>query len=127
MALEHTCEGLVELASHLLETGHDYALLGKFSTDDLESKFGELRQGSVGTYFITVQNSLEKFKIQRTRLLLHLKVDMKEPTDNHECLKCNDQLNGSYCNLRKELDILEEKLTDNVKSTLFYIAGYLSL
>ena len=98
-----------------------------FSTDNLELKLCEIRQGSGGTYFITVQNSLEKIQIQRPRLLLHLKVDLEEPTGNHECLKCIGQLDENYCNLLEQFNILEEKLRDDVKSALFYIARYISL
>ena len=54
-ALAHTCRGFVDLVTHLLSTTHDYVLLGIFTTDFLEKMFGKLRQGSGGSYFITVQ------------------------------------------------------------------------
>ena len=54
-ALEHTCNGLIELSENLLLRGQQYVLLGEFTTDYLEATFGELRQGSGGTYFITEQ------------------------------------------------------------------------
>ena len=55
-----TCRGLVELAVHLLSFNHDYVSLGKYTTDYLEKMFGKLRQGSGGTYFITVQQVFRK-------------------------------------------------------------------
>ena len=71
LAIHQTCCGLVELAQHLLAT-HSYVCLGKFSSDALEKVFGKLRQGSGGTYFISVQQVLEKLNIQKTSLLLGL-------------------------------------------------------
>ena len=54
-ALFHTMNGLVELCRYLLETTHDYVLLGDFSTDPLEKEFRKLRQGFGVAYFLTVQ------------------------------------------------------------------------
>ena len=55
-ALSHVCRGLIDVAHYLLNTGNDYVIFGWFTTDPLEKTFGKLRQGSGGTYFITVQN-----------------------------------------------------------------------
>ena len=54
IAIHHTCNGIVDLTKHLLQTSHTYVCPGKFSSDFLEKEFGKLRQGSGGTYFITV-------------------------------------------------------------------------
>ena len=62
-AIYQTCNGLVELSRHLLSTTHQYVVLGKFTTDRLEKLFSKLRQGCGGTYFITVQQILEKLNI----------------------------------------------------------------
>ena len=43
-------------------------MLGNFSTDPLEKEFSKLRQGSGGTYFITVQQILEKVNISEAKL-----------------------------------------------------------
>ena len=85
LALEHTCNGLVKLSEFLLGLGHRYVLPGQFSMDDLEEKFGELRQGSVGKYFITVQNVIQKLQIQKMRLFLHLGVDVLDQDVIHAC------------------------------------------
>ena len=59
----HTClyvanclvNGLVELSEYLFRKElFEYVILGSFSTDPLEKEFSKLRQGSGGTYFITV-------------------------------------------------------------------------
>ena len=68
--LAQTCYGLVQLSKYLLDTTHQYVLLGNFTTDPLEKLFGKLRQGSGGTYFISIQQVLEKVTIYRTKLLL---------------------------------------------------------
>ena len=44
IAVYHTCKGLIELSKKLLEMDHEYVLLSDFTTDDLENKFGSLRQ-----------------------------------------------------------------------------------
>ena len=71
--VSHTCRGLVELCKHLLNTTHhEYVMLGKFTSDPIEKEFGKLRQGSGGTYFITVQQMFEKIAITKTKFLLRL-------------------------------------------------------
>ena len=51
--------------------------------------FGKLRQGSGGTYFITVQQVLEKVCIHKAKLLLQLRVDITDLIDcGHACAKC---------------------------------------
>ena len=42
----------------------------------LEKQFGKLRQGCGGTYFITVQQMLEKVGIAKTKLLLNLDLNI---------------------------------------------------
>ena len=126
LALEHTCNGLIELSEFLLGLGHRYVLLGQFSTDDLEEKFGELRQGSGGTYFITIQNVIQKLQIQKTRLLLHLGVDVLDNDDVHACSKCDFALNDDHFRLIESLGKMEDKLSEDVKMALVYIAGYIS-
>ena len=51
---------------------YEYVMLGKFTSDHIEKEFGKLRQGSGGTYFITVQQVLEKVAISKTKLMLQL-------------------------------------------------------
>ena len=75
-ALSHTLNGIVDLCKHLLDTTHDFVLLGNYSTDPLEKAFGKLRQGSKGTYFLNVQQIVEKLNINKTKLLLKLNADV---------------------------------------------------
>ena len=65
-AIHHTCNRIVSLWRQILATSHKYVLLRKFSTDSLEKEFGKLHQGSGGTYFINVQQCIEKLHIKQT-------------------------------------------------------------
>ena len=75
-AIHHTCNGIVSLYRHLLATSHKYVQLGQFSTDKFEKEFGKLRQRSGGTYFINVQQCIEKLHIKQTSLLLKKNVNI---------------------------------------------------
>ena len=75
-AIHHTYNGIVRLCRSLLRVSHNYVLLGTFSTDPLEKEFGKLHQGSGGTYFITVQQIIEKVNISKSSLLLSANVNV---------------------------------------------------
>lgn len=64
------------MVKFLLETSHSYVLLGIFTTDPLERAFSKLRQGSRGTYFINIQQVLEKYCINKTKLMLQCDIDI---------------------------------------------------
>ena len=65
-------------------------MLGIFTTDYLEKEFGKLRQGSGGTYFIIVQQIMEKVAIKKTKLLLNLNIDVSDFNleCGHSCASC---------------------------------------
>ena len=128
LAIQQTCNGIIELTQELLRTSHDYVLLGEFSTDDLEEKFGEFRQGSGGSYFITVQNVLQKLRIQKVRFRLHLKLDTleNEQTVGHLCKKCEFMPDDASISVLDNLEFLEKSLSEDVLMAMVYIAGYLS-
>ena len=60
------------------DTSFNFVMLGEFTSDFLENEFGKLRQGSGGSYFISVQNVIERFHIEKTKRLLELMVDVSE-------------------------------------------------
>ena len=123
IAFYHTCEGFIELSKNMLASGFKYILLGNFTTDYLETSFGSLRQGSGGTYFITVQNVIQKFRIEKTRLLLHLEIDVSKVNEStsHCCEKCNYVLEDEKCDIFDSLVSLEENLSHDVIMALVYI------
>ena len=99
---------MVELAVYLLSLNHDYVCLGKYTTDYLEKMFGKLRQGSGGTYFITVQQVLEKVCIYKAKFLLQLCADITDLIDcGHACAKCGYLPNEDICEMLSKLPELE--------------------
>ena len=125
-ALAHTCRGFVGLVRHLRSTSQEYVLLGIFTTDYLEKMFGKLREGSGGTYFINVQQVLEKLSIHKTKLLLTLNVDVSSLNylSGHSCTNCNFLMGDNAIDVFDNLPKLEMSLPIDVKETLVYIAGY---
>ena len=127
-AVFHTCNGLVCLCRHLLSTSHKYVLFGQFSTDPLEKEFSKLRQGSGGTYFINVQQIVEKTRINRAKLLLTLKTDLSGEDAGHDCSDCSFTLESDEkaCEAVDSLEVLEASVPLETKSVLVYIAGYVT-
>ena len=128
IAIEHTCYGLVDICQFLLESGFNFVMLGEFTSDFLENEFGKLRQGSGGSYFISIQNVIEKFHIEKTKLLLELKVDVSEYSTcaGHECSKCEYITDDEVCVIFDLLPKFECHIQDNIKMALLYIAGYVT-
>ena len=109
----------MELTRHLFYTTHKYVVLGKYTTDKLEKAFSKLRQGSGGTYFITVQQVLEKVNIQKTKLLLNCTSMENLHTElGHMCLQCSYRLDEQGSEVFDNLVQLE--------TGLVYIAGYVT-
>ena len=125
-AIHQTCYGIVDLCRHLLATSHKYVLLGQFTTDHLEKEFGKLREGCGGTYFINVQQIIEKLHIKQTSLLLSLNIDIDsfDVTSGHECASCTHVLCEEGSEIFDNLETLESSHSDATKMTLLYIAGY---
>ena len=121
--------GLIALTNYLLETTHDFVMLGEFSSDPLEKAFGKLRQGSGGTYFITSQQISEKHNIMKTKLLLKLDPHMfheKCSYVGHSCTLCNFKLSEEMLEIIDNLPVEENVIPDDEKLSLVYIAGYVS-
>ena len=127
LAIHQTSNGLIELARYLLSTTHSYVALGKFTTDKLEKAFSKLRQGSGGTYFISVQQVLEKLNFQKTNILLK-ETDMEDlPEDcGHSCGLCSFKMDEEASEVFDNLVDLENSSTIDTKMTLFHIAGYVT-
>ena len=126
-AIHHTCNGIVSLYRLLLATSHKYVLLGQFSTDPLENEFGKLRQGSGGTYFINVQQCIEKLHIKQKSLLSNQNLNMNKFDVNpgHQCISCDISCKeGSE--IFDNLENLEPSLSYEIKIALVYIAGYIT-
>ena len=70
---------------------------------------------------------LEKVNINKTKLMLRLHIDVSELNveSGHSCEKCGFILSDKFCEVFDSLPELENSLTDDVKLTLVYIAGYI--
>ena len=125
--LSHTCRALADITHFLLlEKQMAYIMLGMFTSDPIEKEFGKLRQGSGGTYFITVQQIFEKVGIARAKLLLRLgDVILDGAESSHSCEKCGILLSDDMCDVLDNLPELEKSLTVDTIMTLVYIAGYI--
>lgn len=126
--IHHTCYGMVDLCRHLLATTHEYVCLGMFTTDFLEKEFGKLRQGSGGTYFISVQQVLEKLHIKQSSLLISLHIDVNEfnVESGHQCSSCTYLLCEEGAEVFDNLTDLESSIPLETKMSLVYIAGYIT-
>ena len=98
--------------------------MGKFTTDPFEGTFGKLR----GTYFINIEQGLVKFNISKAKLMLRCDIDLSTfvAQDRHFCEKCSYSFSEKQCKVFDSLPQLGETLPYDVKSTLIYIAGYVT-
>lgn len=75
LACSHTFKALADLAEFLISRhDFDYVLLGKFSSDPIEGRFGMYRQFSGGNFYISVKQLLDSEKKIRILNLLHQRV-----------------------------------------------------
>ena len=88
----------------------NYVPLGKFTTGRF---FGKLRQGSWGSYFITVQQIIEKVNIIRASLLLSLEdISDLKGLEGHKCDLCDFLLDEDGVYVFDSLCELESRLCD---------------
>ena len=87
-------------------------MFGLFTSDLIEKQFNKLSQGSGGTYFITVQQILEKVVIRKTKLLLKIGFEI-DGLSCHSCSKCGFLLNESIFEVINILPELQKTQTKN--------------
>ena len=119
--MHHTCNGTVSLCRSLLRVSHNYVLLGTFSTDPLEKEFGKLHQGSGGTYFITVQQIIEKVNISKASLLLSANVNFDSVTveSGHPCFNCSFLLDENSAEIFDGLPELRLLIQDHLRRSFY--------
>ena len=78
-----------------------------------------VRQGSGGTYFINVQQCLEKLAIQKTKLLLQVNVDIDSLNveTGHSSDNCKYLMNDNAIDVFNNLAVLEKSLPLEVRET----------
>ena len=139
--ISDTCKGVVELVHFLfLQRNFKYVLLRKFSSDPLENQFGRFRQGCGSSYYLSVQQIVEKLNVYKSKLFLNKNKDaqsLEELSDpGHNCLKCEFQIFDSevFCekfdSLPESFDILQchlekyKKQQPDFLKVMVYCAGY---
>lgn len=131
LALKQTCLGLSDLAVYLLDTNRlDYVLLGKISTDPLESRFGWFRQLAGANYFLSVRQFFEaekKIRIQALIKWVSLNVEdvwsvMSSTKDAHRIQQTAEKLCESISN---ETNMNPSDYKDEL-GAIFYVAGYIA-
>ena len=116
--------GLTELIKLLLSKGFKYVLPGVFQSDHLEGEFGTFRQSAGGCYYISFKEILNSLTLQRLKLFNRLDIDKNSVHVRKDC--CSASLT------EKEVDMLDQcfhltgELTDEERSSLYYIAGYVA-
>ena len=127
-SLHHTLNGIVELCKHQLSTTHKFVLLGEYSNDPIERAYGKLRQGSGGTYFLSVQQVMEKLAINKTKLLLKLNANVLNMDVNpgHSCENCEYRMNETVTETFDNLPAIEDKICRETKMSLVHMAGYVT-
>ena len=108
----------MDLCRTLLSRSHLYVLIGHFTTDPLKNEFSKLRQGSGGTYFLSLQQVVEKLDISKTKQLLNLKEDVRnlEVDVGHRCSKCCFSLDEVTSEILDSVPKLEENVAEKNKN-----------
>ena len=102
--------------------------INDYCSDPIEASYGVMREGMGGTYFITVQNCMEKLDITKTRLLLQLNADVFNYSVDigHHCEKCKYLMDENASEVFDSLEELENKIPDATKMSLCHMAGYVT-
>lgn len=102
--------------------------ISTFLLPSVLKEFGELRQGSDGTYFINVQQSIEKLLIKQSSLLLkqNVAIDAFDVSSGHQRTSCKYKLFDKGSEVVENLEDLESSLSDEIEMTLVCIAGYVT-
>ena len=123
LANEVTFAGMANLATYLMEyKGMSKVLLGKFSSDPIEKRFGQFRQLSGANFFISVRQLLDAEK--RIRILSLIR-------DGKLGFTGADKLDGDTVAKNAvdfELEPVNELHISEVdQAKLYYVAGYAGL
>lgn len=128
LAVRQTCQALTSLSKHLFnKCGFKYVLLGKIQSDNIERRFGHIRQLSGANYFISMRQLLESDRKLRTiSLLKYSNISVAEIGD-----AAKEKFSSS---LMQEITTKAESLhaellfnilpTDNDAAIIYYVTGY---
>lgn len=123
--LRFTCLGVISVCKFLFHEGFSYVMLGEFSTDLLEKEFGKFRQACGGVYLITVRNVIDKYRLDRARLLSSVDPSMlRRNSDDDRAHSCASCVSADY-DFISVLPLLADEIPGEIKQTLVYVSGFL--
>ena len=122
LANELTFVGMANLATYLIENkGMSKVLLGKFSSDPIEKRFGQFRQLSGANFFISVRQLLDAEK--RIRILSLIRDGKIGYIDIDNRLDDDMVSENATMDLKLE-PISELHMSEVDRAKLYYVAGY---
>lgn len=128
LALRHTCFALAECAVFLIQQkGFNYVLLGQLQSDDIESRFGWLRQLSGANYFISMKQVMEgDQKIRAISLLKFSQVTLSEIDDqiNFEAIAAGDDACRLIAEKVVSLLHLTAEVSESDANTVYFVSGF---
>ncbi len=125
LACQQTFKALAQLCEYLLHhKDFDYVLLGKFSSDTIEGRFGCYRQLSGGNFFISIKQILESEKKIRKLNLMELRMLEEAAVDSHGMSQSHTFV-GNYEWLSEKLPTVVSISSINEDSVgiIHYVAG----
>ena len=131
LSLSHTVETIVMLIRYLLqECNMSYVLLGKFQTDQLESRFGHYRQLSGSNYLVSVQDVLHSEKKLKIKSLLKLYSASKGDITIRDYLGTFSDQKHEQCDINFVDSFPYDDITSQLKcddlSALLVVTGYVA-
>ena len=131
LSLSHTVSTMITLIKYLLqECELCYVLLGKFQTDQLESRFGHYRQLSGSNYLVSVQEVLQSEKKLKIKSLLKLYSASKGAITIRDYIGNFSDVKHQHCDdgfVKKfPYDMISKQPKCDDLSALLVIAGYVS-
>ena len=125
LALRQTSQAMTGLSRYLFnKCGFRYVLLGKMQSDNIEGRFGHIRQLSGGNYYISMRHLYENDRKLRTvSLLKYTKISVAE-IDETAKTKCSpeQEVSAKAKSLQAEL-LFNILLTKSDAAIIFYITG----
>ena len=122
-AVRQTLMAIADLCESLF-TNQDcfYLLLGKFSSDPIEARFGAYRQMAGANYYISCKQLFEAEKKLRTLNLIKSHVDISHLDisyghEDHSEMNCDLNFDDVGFEEIDNMDVVEQ-------STVYYVAGY---
>ena len=126
LAIRQSCQAIVGLSRYLInECGFKYILLGKIQSDNIESRFGHIRQLSGANYYLSMRQLLESNrKLRALSLIKYSKISVNQineaaKTANNATQEVMSKAESLYGDL--SLNIFPTK---DDATVIFYVTGY---